>query len=66
MPTLFPSVSTNDTQRPTPGMPSGSPALKGIALVQLIDKRKLKFEAFPGKNADQVSEFTSRALIYER
>lgn len=40
--------------------------VKGVALAQLIDKRKLKFEAFPGKSADQVSGFTNNAIIYER
>lgn len=40
--------------------------VQGVVLVQLIEKRKLKFEAFPGKSRDQVSGFTSNALIYER
>lgn len=38
----------------------------GVALLQLIDKRKLKVEVFPNKTASQVSGFTDKALIYER
>lgn len=40
--------------------------VEGVALVQMIDKRKIKFEAFPGKKAGQVSGFTNKAIIYER
>ena len=40
--------------------------LRGTVLFQLIKKRKLKMEAFPGKSASQVSGFTSAAKIYER
>lgn len=39
---------------------------RGVVLVQLIENRKIKFEAFPGKNGGQVSEFTGDAKIYER
>lgn len=38
----------------------------GVALFQLIEPRKLKMEAFPGKTAASVSGFTSAAKIYER
>lgn len=40
--------------------------VQGVVLVQLLEKRKLKFEAFPGKTAEQVNGFTNSALIYER
>ncbi|MBS3152195.1 hypothetical protein J4230_02175 [Candidatus Woesearchaeota archaeon] len=36
----------------------------GVASFQLIDKRKLKFEVFPGKKGYDVSGFTSNAMIY--
>jgi hypothetical protein len=38
----------------------------GVALVQMLDDRKIKFEAFPGKNAAQVTGFDSNVIIYER
>ncbi len=38
----------------------------GVILVQLIDDRKIKFEAFPGKTAPQAKGFTSNMKIYER
>lgn len=38
----------------------------GVALVQMIEGRKIKFETFVGKTVDQVSGFTSNAQIYER
>ncbi len=40
--------------------------VEGTLLVQLIEKRKLKVEAFPEKTASQVNGFTSNAKIYER
>lgn len=40
--------------------------VKGVALVQLIEVRKLKVEVFMGKNPSQVPGFTSNAVIYER
>ncbi len=40
--------------------------VEGIALVQMIADRSIKFEAFPGKTASQVNGFTSSAKIYER
>lgn len=40
--------------------------VEGVALIQIIDKRKLKVEVFPGKTADQISGFTDKAIIYER
>lgn len=40
--------------------------VRGVLLVQLIDKRKLKAEVFPGKTIAQVSAFTDNARIYER
>mgnify|MGYP001590127420 CR=1 FL=1 len=41
-------------------------AVEGIVLVQMLEDRKIKFEAFPGKTASQVNEFTGNAKIYER
>ena len=38
----------------------------GVALVQMLEGRKIKFEAFPGKTASQASGFSSNAKIYER
>jgi len=40
--------------------------VQGVALTQMTDKRKLKFEAFPGKTAAQVTGFTTAAQTYER
>lgn len=40
--------------------------VQGVALVQLLSDRKLKFQAFPGKTASQVSDFDAQAIIYER
>ncbi|MBI4173460.1 MAG: hypothetical protein HY519_01955 [Candidatus Aenigmarchaeota archaeon] len=42
-----------------------SPA-DGVALVQVLENRKIKFEAFAGKTAAQVSGFTPNAKVYER
>ncbi len=39
---------------------------QGVVLVQMLEKRKIKFEAFPRKTADQVSGFTTKAVLYER
>lgn len=38
----------------------------GVVLVQMLEDRKIKFEAFPSKTAEQVNEFTNSAIIYER
>ena len=40
--------------------------LFGTAVFQLIGKRKLKMETFPGKSAVQVQGFTAKARNYER
>ncbi len=40
--------------------------VQGVVLVQMIESRKIKFEAFPGKTASQVSGFTANAKVYER
>lgn len=39
--------------------------VSGVALVQMIEDRKIKFEVFPGKMASEVSGF-SNPTIYER
>lgn len=48
----------------SPDAPSGY--FKGTVLLQLIEPVKLKLELFPGQKSDQVSGFSSKALIYER
>jgi len=40
--------------------------VSGVVLVEMIEDRRLKFEAFPGKSAGEVSGFTNSAKIYER
>lgn len=40
--------------------------VQGTVLLQLVGKRKLKMEIFPGKKAEEVSSFDPKALIYER
>ena len=39
---------------------------RGVLLIQMIENRKIKFEAFPGKTASQVNGFTENVKIYER
>jgi hypothetical protein len=43
-----------------------SPYVQGIALVELIDQRRIKVEAFPGKTSKEVTSFDQNAIIYER
>ena len=38
----------------------------GCVLFQMVEDRKLKMEAFPGKTCTSVAEFTAQAKIYER
>ncbi|MBI2172789.1 MAG: hypothetical protein HYT73_01080 [Candidatus Aenigmarchaeota archaeon] len=45
---------------------AGTGSVAGVVLVQMTGDRKIKFEAFPGKTASQVSGFTENAKIYER
>ena len=40
--------------------------MAGVVLFELQSDGKLKVETFPGKSADGVSGFTSKALMYER
>ncbi len=40
--------------------------VKGVVLVQLIEKNKIKMESFVGKTASEIQEFTSNAKIYAR
>lgn len=40
--------------------------VEGVVLIQMTENRKLRFEAFPNKTANQVSEFTSNAVNFER
>ncbi len=44
----------------------GGSQVQGVVLAQLIEDRKLKFEAFPGKTISNATGFTSSAVIYER
>jgi hypothetical protein len=41
-------------------------AVLGVVLAQVLPKRKLKFEAFPGKTRAEVNGFTGAARMYER
>ena len=40
--------------------------VRGTALFEMLDDRKLRAEFFVGKNANEVSGFTGNARIYER
>lgn len=40
--------------------------VRGTALFELLDNRKLKVEFFVGKKAEEVNGFTGNARIYER
>ncbi len=40
--------------------------VQGVALVQMLGSRKIKFEVFPGKTAAQVKDFDAQAILYER
>ncbi len=40
--------------------------VEGTVFVQMLENRKIKFEAFPGKKASQVTAFTTNAKIFER
>ena len=40
--------------------------VQGVVLFQVLEGRRLKVEAFPGKTGDDVKEFTAAAKIYER
>ncbi|MDO8493169.1 MAG: hypothetical protein Q7S19_01325 [bacterium] len=39
---------------------------QGVALVEMLESRKIKFETFPGKTAEEIIGFTDKAIIYER
>ena len=43
-----------------------SSGVEGVVLVEMLGDRKIKFEAFPGKTASQVSGFTGKVKVYER
>ncbi len=60
VPYIVPSPS------PTGGKPQESQQVMGTVLLQLTDTRALKMEAFPGKSATQVTDFTSAAKTFER
>lgn len=44
----------------------GTGPVRGVVLVQMTGDRKIKFEGFLGKTAEEVTGFTSQAKIYER
>ncbi len=46
--------------------PMPSDEIQGVFLFKVLEGNKLKVEVFPGKIADEVSDFTDGALIYER
>ncbi|MCH8296568.1 MAG: hypothetical protein IH873_00740 [Chloroflexi bacterium] len=43
-----------------------STPIRGVVLLQMVEDRLLKVEAFPGKVAAEVEEFTPAAKLYER
>lgn len=43
-----------------------STMVQGTVLFQVLSDERLRMEVFPGKTGDQVSGFTSTALMYER
>ena len=45
---------------------SSNQNIYGVVLVELIENRKLKLEIFPDKKASEISDFTDKAMIYER
>ncbi|MEK7466681.1 MAG: hypothetical protein AAB074_04630 [Planctomycetota bacterium] len=49
--------------KPFEGM---DPRSMGVLLVQLVEARKLKLEAFPGKSPDEVRGFSEASTTYER
>ncbi len=56
-----------DQQTPIKNIQSkNETSVQGVVLVQVLEGRKIKFEVFPGKSAEQVSTFTDKAQIYER
>jgi hypothetical protein len=40
--------------------------VEGVALVEVLDDRRIRFEAFPGARPEGVTGFTARAKVYER
>lgn len=44
----------------------GMNLVMGTVLVQMIEKRKINVEVFPGKKASEVKDFTQNAKVYER
>ncbi|MBI4151034.1 hypothetical protein HY492_02830 [Candidatus Woesearchaeota archaeon] len=48
------------------GKAFGGTSVQGVALVQMFEDRKVKFESFPGKTAMEVNGFTDAAKTYER
>ncbi|AJF61327.1 hypothetical protein QT06_C0001G0487 [archaeon GW2011_AR15] len=44
----------------------GYDQVEGVVLVQMTEERKIRFEAFPGKDASEVTGFTENAKMYER
>ncbi len=64
--TKYEFVAFAQSSSPTGGTSMNSTSVLGTVLFQLTDTRKLKMEAFPGKTAAQVTDFTNAAKTYER
>ncbi len=60
------SWRTSDGPVSQPVAKNSPKTIAGVALIQLIADRQLKLEIFIGQSADQVSQFTDQAQIYER
>ncbi len=60
---VYAPFNSNGDRIELPGQMRG---VQGVLLAQLIEDRKLKIEAFPGKTAADINAFTSNARIYER
>ncbi len=54
------------TPNPTGGVMARDTKVLGTVLLQVLDGGKLKMQAFPGKMASEVAEFTSAAKTYVR
>ena len=49
-----------------PRLDNENSPVEGCALVELIEKRELKFETFLGKSCTNISSFSQNAKLYER
>ena len=65
-PVKYTLVTPNVDSRTGKPLPGFDERTYGTLLVQLVEERKLKFEAFPGQTGSEVKGFTSAARVYER